>query len=208
MPFQPVTRLLGVARNLANGFPARLLGSGISKSAGIPTGWDITLDLITKLAAARVQEVNENPENWFAEEYGKAPDYSDLLDELSGTQTERQQLLRPYFEPNEEEREQGLKQPTAAHKAIASLVAKGFFKVIITTNFDRLMEKALEEAGVVPDVLSSVDQVHGAKPLIHMNCCVFKIHGDYMDTRIRNTPSELGKYPEEYETFLVLQPQL
>ena len=26
MPFQPVIRLLGVARNLANGFPARLLG--------------------------------------------------------------------------------------------------------------------------------------------------------------------------------------
>ena len=56
-----------------------------------------------------------------------------------------------------------------------------------------------------PDVLSSVDQVHGAKPLIHMNCCVFKIHGDYMDTRIRNTPSELGEYPEEYDNFLVLQ---
>ena len=179
-----------------------LLGSGISRSAGIPTGWDITLDLITKLAAARSQEVNDDPEKWFTEEYKKAPDYSDLLDELSGTQTERQQLLRPYFEPNEQEREQGFKQPTAAHKAIASLVAKGFFKVIITTNFDRLMEKALEEAGVVPDVLSSVDQVHGAKPLIHMNCCIFKIHGDYMDTRIRNTPSELDEYPEEYETFL------
>ena len=131
------------------GVYALLLGSRISRSAGIPTGWDITLDLITKLAAARAQEVNGTPEKWFVEEYGEAPDYSDLLDELSGTQTERQQSLRPYFEPNEEEREQGLKQPTAAHKAIASLVAKGFFKVIITTNFDRLMEKALEDIGVV-----------------------------------------------------------
>lgn len=35
--------------------------------------------------------------------------------------------------------------PTVAHKAIANLVKHGFIKVIVTTNFDRLLERALEE---------------------------------------------------------------
>lgn len=76
-------------------------------------------------------------------------------------------MLRAYLEPSEVERADGLKAPTAAHQAIASLAAKGYIRIIITTNFDRLMETALADVGVVPTVLSSSDQVHGAMPLIH-----------------------------------------
>ena len=104
--------------------------------------------------------------------------------------------------PNDREREEGEKQPTAAHRAIASLVARGFIKVILTTNFDRLVETALTDEGVVPTILSSPDQVQGALPLIHTQCCVFKVHGDYRDTRIRNTPAELDQYPPEFDQLL------
>jgi hypothetical protein len=62
-----------------------------------------------------------------------------LLDALAKTPAERQQLLRVYWEPSEQEREDGAKRPTAAHRAIAALVAQGFVRVILTTNFDRLM---------------------------------------------------------------------
>jgi hypothetical protein len=117
---------------------------------------------------------------------------------LAKTPAERQQLLRAYLEP----REEGAKRPTAAHRAIAALVAQGFVKVIITTNVDRLTESSLVEAGVVPTILSSPDQVHGALPLIHTQCCVFKVHGDYLDTRIRNTPTELASYPAEFDQLL------
>ncbi len=33
------------------GLYALLIGSGVSRSAGIPTGWEITLDLVKQLAA-------------------------------------------------------------------------------------------------------------------------------------------------------------
>ena len=72
----------------------------------------------------------------------------------------------------------------------------------MTTNFDRLMEKALEDVGVVPTVLSSVDQVQGALPLVHTRCCVVKLHGDYLDTRIRNSEDELSVYPQEFNDLL------
>lgn len=184
------------------GVYALLLGSGISRAAGIPTGWEITLDLVRKLAKLHGEECEPAPERWYLAKFGKAADYSDLLDALAKTPADRQQLLRAYWEPSEQEREEGAKRPTAAHRAIATLVARGFVRVIITTNFDRLMENALADEGVVPTLLSSPDQMHGALPLIHTQCCVFKVHGDYLDTRIRNTPTELDSYPAEFNQFL------
>ena len=184
------------------GVYALLLGSGASRSAGVPTGWEIVLDLIGKLAAARGQSAVPDLEQWYCEEYGEAADYSNLLSQLAISPSERQQLLRPYIEPTDQDREEGLKQPTATHRSIALLVAQGFIKVIVTTNFDRLLEKALEDVGVIPTVLSSSEQVEGALPLIHTKCCVFKVHGDYMDTRIRNSSEELDNYPNEFVQLL------
>lgn len=39
-------------------------------------------------------------------------------------------------------------------------------------------------------------------PLIHSRCYVVKIHGDYLDTRIRNTNAELGAYTPELNALL------
>lgn len=130
------------------GVYAVLLGSGVSRAARIPTGWEITLDLVRKLLALHGEVCELDPELWYAAKFGKGADYSDLLDALAKTPAERQQLLRAYWEPSEQEREEGAKRPTAAHRAIAALVAQGFVKVIITTNFDRLMESALVDEGL------------------------------------------------------------
>ena len=184
------------------GVYALLLGSGVSRAAGIPTGWEIVLDLIGKLAAATNVAPGPDLEQWYIEKYGEAPDYSILLDSLAKTPTERQQLLRPYFEPTDQEREDGVKLPTSAHRSIARLVRQGFVKVIVTTNFDRLIERALQEEGVPPEVLSSPDQVNGALPLTHVQCRVLKLNGDYLDSRIRNTPAELDDYPQEFNDLL------
>ena len=184
------------------GVYALLLGSGVSRAAKIPTGWEVTLDLIRKLAKLCGEVCEPDPELWYQEKFGRSANYSKLLDELAKMPAERQQLLRPYFEPNDQEREEGEKQPTVAHRAIAALAAKGFIRVILTTNFDRLMETALGDGGVVPTILSSPDQVRGALPLIHTQCCVIKLHGDYLDTRIRNTPAELDQYPPEFDRLL------
>ena len=135
-------------------------------------------------------------------EYGQAPDYSGILKDLAKTQSERQRLIRQYFEPTSAEREEGRKVPTPAHNALALLAKKQFVRVIITTNFDRLIEHALSEADVEHTVLSSTDQVKGAMPLNHTGCCVLKVHGDYQDTRIKNTEAELGEYSNEVNKLL------
>ena len=48
------------------GVYALLLGSGISRSAGIPTGWNIVTDLIHKLAVQYGTSNIDNPEKWFS----------------------------------------------------------------------------------------------------------------------------------------------
>jgi hypothetical protein len=181
---------------------ALLLGSGISRASGIPTGWEVVLDLIRKVAMIKGEDCEPDPEDWFRRTFSSEPDYSNILDEVAGTPAERQQLLRGYFEPTEVERCQGLKVPSAAHKSIANLVASGYLRVIVTTNFDRLMEKALEEVGVVPTVISTADQLSGAMPLVHSGATVIKLHGDYLDTRIKNTGPELAKYDPEMDEML------
>ena len=184
------------------GVYAVLLGSGVSSAAKIPTGWEITLDLIRKLANLQKESCDPDPARWYLDKYSKEANYSDLLNTLAKTSDERQQILRPYFESNEQEREDVGKQPTEAHRAIAALAARGFIRVILTTNFDRLVETALTDAGVVPQILSTSDQVKGALPLIHTKCCVFKVHGDYLDSRIRNTPAELDEYTPVFDKLL------
>lgn len=181
---------------------ALLLGSGVSRAAGIPTGWEIVLDLIRRLAAAASEDCEPNPETWYIKNYNEEPNYSKILEHLTKSPTTRSQILKNYFEPDDEEREQDLKMPTQAHKSIANLVKEGYIKVILTTNFDRLMEHALENVGVIPTVISTPDSVKGVLPLSHTDCLVIKVHGDYLDTRIKNSPEELANYGPQLKKLL------
>lgn len=181
---------------------ALLLGSGVSRAAEIPTGWEVVVDLIEQVAQLSGEDTGGDPAGWYRKRFERDADYSVLLEELAAEPAERQRLLRAYFEPNDDDREQGRKLPTAAHRAIAELVRDGAVKVIVTTNFDRLLERALEEVGVVPTVLASADAIEGAIPLAHTQCTILKVHGDYLDARIRNTPDELAAYDARIDGIL------
>jgi hypothetical protein len=193
--------LLGVALALHNtrGGYALLLGSGLSSAAGIPTGWGIVEDLIRRVAAAESEEARRaadaDPAAWYRARYREEPQYSDLIARLAPSRAERRQLLRAYFEPTDDEREEGRKLPTAAHRAVARLMRDGIVRVVLTTNFDRLLETALGELGVAPAIIATADQVRGMMPLHLEPATLIKLHGDYLDTRIRNTPEELASYP-------------
>ena len=181
---------------------ALLIGSGLSRAAEIPTGWEITIDLIRRVAVAQGEEEKPDWVAWYRDRTGKEPDYSELVGELGLSRDERRSILHSYIEPTDKDREEGRKLPTAAHYAIADLVQIGYVRVVITTNFDRLLESALREKGVEPTVVASSDMLKGAEPLIHSDCFLFKLHGDYKDARILNTNAELSKYPREYDLLL------
>jgi predicted ATPase len=181
---------------------ACLLGSGVSATSGIPTGWGIIVDLVTRVALSLDDDPADDPAGWYRARYGEDPDYSKLLDEVARTPTERALLLRSYFEPTEEERRRGVKAPTPAHRALASLAKQGFVRVFLTTNFDRLLEQALHDQNVVPTVITNTSDLEGAAPLSTADVTLIKLNGDYVDTRIKNTPQELAHYEPAIDALL------
>jgi hypothetical protein len=180
---------------------AFLLGSGVSRSAGVKTGWEIVLDLIAQVAAVKGEDAGSDPARWYRE-HGSEPDYATLLELLARTPAQRQAILRRYFEPTDDERSQGLKGPTPAHRALAALVAAGYVRVVVTTNFDRLLEDAMADAGVRPYVVRGGPDVEGMGPPAQHDAVIIKLHGDYLDARIRNTPEELASYEPELDRLL------
>ncbi|MEH0416059.1 SIR2 family protein [Streptomyces sp. B21-083] len=186
---------------------ALLLGAGVSMGAGIKTGWGVVTDLVRRAAAAddpnsetASEDAAQDPQAWW-EAKGAGPlGYSALLAALGPTPAARQTLLSGYFDADPDDADD--KRPGAAHHAIAELVRRGSIGVIITTNFDRLTERALEEAGITPEIIHRPDEYAGTAPLQHRRVAVIKVHGDYLDHESLNTDEELSTYPKEQAAFL------
>ncbi|MFJ9381616.1 SIR2 family protein [Streptomyces sp. NPDC101455] len=200
---------LATSMHASSGVYALLLGSGVSTGAGIKTGWGIVQDLVRRAAAAQdadnpsaSEEAARDPEAWWKEHCGGDLGYSDLLGMLAPAPSARQALLARYFEADDDDRQADLKLPGAAHKAIAQLVLRGSVRVILTTNFDKLTEHALQDVGISPQVIHQPAQFAAATPLVHSRVTVIKLHGDYLDLDSRNTVDELSVYPDEQQQFL------
>lgn len=114
---------IGLATSIhsAPGVYALLVGSGISRAAQVPTGWEVVKDLVVKAAAASGQNP-EDPFDWYVSNHGTDPDYSSLLEQLASTPAERRNLLFAYFEPPRDNDDPQRGAPTAAHRMIARLV--------------------------------------------------------------------------------------
>ena len=197
----PLTRLAFSVYG-SPGVYALLVGSGVSRGAGIPTGWEVTLDLVRRQALAQGESYQSDWAIWYRTKFAKEPSYSELVVKLGSSPLERRAILHGYIEPTKEDIEEGRKLPTRAHLAVADLVHDGYIRVLLTTNFDRLLENALRERGVEPTIIDSVDALKGAEPVVHTTCYLVKLHGDYKDARILNTDAELSQYPPEYDDLL------
>jgi hypothetical protein len=162
---------------------AVLAGAGVSQTAGVSTGQD----LLRQAAAARGQDSGADPVAWFVDTFGYFPNYFAIVQGGAGDQPT---LPRHVFE--------GM-APTAAHRALAEMAAHGLLGPFLTTNFDRLLEQALTESGLTPHVareLAEMAPAPAAGPL------VVKLHGDYLDLRIRDTPSRLHTYHPVVDALL------
>ena len=140
-----------------------------------------------------------DPEQWYRDKNGIPPTYQGFLAAMAQSQEERQRMLRPYFDPTERDL-----KPTAAHRAIAKLVKSGHVSVILTANFDKLMEDSLHEVGIHPTVIETPATLSkGLSPIHTLGCCVIHLHGDYLSpAAMLNTVDELEVYAPELESLI------
>lgn len=86
---------------------------------------------------------------------------------------------------------------TENHRILARLPIKEFW----TTNYDRLIEKSLEDAKKIPDVKYAVDQLTFTKR--KRDCIVYKMHGDVENpNNAIITKDDYEKYYKTHEPFI------
>ena len=186
MPLDPIVSL-SVALAEAPGTCAFFLGSGVSRDAGVPTGYEVMREGLRRLqqleTATAADATDEELDAWLAETGRTALTYSDLLELIAPDQAVRREYLAGFFEG---------KEPGPTHETLARLAQQGLVSVFVTTNFDRLLEHALQASGIEPVVVASDGDLAAGIPREHAHCLVLKPHGDYLRQTIRNTPEELA----------------
>jgi len=179
---------------------ALLLGSGISGSK-IRTGKEITRDLIRKIAAASKEQLDGDPLGWYRERYGKEPTFAGLFGRLKAHAGDKEAILREYFTIKDGEGEWVAPEPSPAHREIATMVREGLISLIITTNFDNLMEQALQNEGIQPAVITELSEPE-MMSVIPDRCRIIKVNGDYPSTDLKMTPEDLKDYSPELKDYL------
>lgn len=193
MPLDPIVSLT-VALAEAPGSGAMLLGSGVSVDAGVPTGWEVFRDLLRRLYRMENGTADspddQQLDDWLELEATDREDlgYSSLLDLIATSPATRRELLASYFENA---------KPGQAHERLAALAANGIVRVFVTTNFDRLLERALQALGIDPVVVADDATLAVAPRREHSKVFIVKAHGDYLQETMRNTPSELAALQPE-----------
>jgi hypothetical protein len=171
-----------------------LVGAGCSQSAGIDDGES----LLARLADGRPRDPKQSLVQWYVAQYGRWPSYEAILVQQAGHVVDASAppatALAPLFKPTPAERTAGVKVPRPAHHALAGLARAGCLRLILTTNFDRLIESALLTAGIPIRVLATPDEMALALPLAAHAVTVVKLHGDWMAIR----PKVLSREPRTY----------
>ncbi|MCL5037886.1 MAG: SIR2 family protein [Chloroflexi bacterium] len=172
-------------------------GAGVSKDAGIPTAWDLMMKTASLLYVADNDAVDPsiNLEDWFIKSDYSQMQYSELVEKIYPKYPDQQDFLKKYIDNYK------LGQ---AHKGIAELVRRGIIRSIITTNFDHYIEKALEEIGLEPQVISTDEDLKNSVPLIHCKSArIYKPHGNLGHGALRNTPKDLENLSPLMEEELI-----
>ncbi|WP_292521486.1 SIR2 family protein [Methanoculleus sp.] len=179
---------------------ALLLGSGIS-GGKLPTGREITRDLIRRTAALSMERIDGDPLDWYRERYGAEPTFPGLFKTLKARDGDEEAILDGYFTVEDEDGERVAPGPTPAHRTIAAMVKEGLIGLIVTTNFDDLMERALREEGVQPVVITELSDPE-MMSVFPDRCRIVKVNGDYPSTDLRMTPEDLKDYTPNIKDYL------
>jgi hypothetical protein len=207
MPLDPeaVERELVLARcaeqlRRTPGHYAFLLGAGVSASAGIPLGGAI-VSMLRERLIDELRRVSSDAGQSTFEELGwfRDPDteYSEALLRAFSSDHERQDFFRKLIAG---------KMPSLAHYYLASIIASGHCKLVLTTNFDDLLEKAL--SGLRFDGFNVITHASETEYVsTHPETVTLvKLHGHYTFPQLANLTQETKRLQgqlRDYFEFLM-----
>jgi len=163
------------------------LGAGVSKEANVPLAGEICDEIRNKLLTGRNVE---NADAW-AKEHLNWDDprrrYTACLDAY-GSAEQRVAYFRRLLRDA---------RPAFAHHGTALLMSRGIlFETALTTNFDKLLERAFIEQGSMECQAIRTPEEGEFWGEEDDKCYVFKLHGDYDTLNILNTRPETRSIPD------------
>lgn len=199
---------------MADGEVDFFLGAGASIASGIPTGGDLIWefkralycsecgistekykDLALPSTRKMLQEYFDRKEG-YPEQY--APEeYSFYFEQCYSDPLARKRFI---------ERIVSDRKPSIGYLCLAEAVAQGKVKNVWTTNFDSLLENALNQLYPINNVLvcseAKRDSIHSLNP---QYAVIGKLHGDYRYDWLRNTESELQQLEGKLKEYAASQ---
>jgi hypothetical protein len=156
-------------RELHNNNAAVFAGAGLSMASGY-VDWPGLLEEL-------IQDLGLDP----AKEHDLVTVTQYHCNKAGGSKTRLTQAIFNHFAPT--------KTPTPNHQILARLPIYTYW----TTNYDKLIEKALEEAKKVPDVKYALKQLSVTRP--DRDVVVYKMHGDI------DNPADAVISKDDYEAY-------
>jgi hypothetical protein len=130
---------------------------------------------------------------------GAPNEYTAYFEKIFGTDKERQRRFLSAF------LSEGKVTLSVGSRVLAALMALGLCRVVFTTNFDTVLEKALAEVSGRSIAAFHLEGARSAKQALNneefpLYC---KIHGDFRHDSIKNLPQDLAAQNAELSECLI-----
>lgn len=157
-----------------------LLGAGCSRSSGVEDTEKMKQEIVQMVTGGNDFDLDEFDEKW-----------------RSLSSREQEAAISAYFRG---------KKPSVGYYALAELATAGYFDLILTTNFDDLLERVLEEKGMEFSVFAvGVDEEKHLQQFLDdktVSIHLLKLHGCYRKSHYRYSIDQLLEFhPDVKEIF-------
>lgn len=191
-----------------------LFGAGMSQSASLPTAVDVMWDLKRRFYATEenqrvISNEVQNPAvrekiSAYMQSRGFPPpgdpkEYSACFELIFKNDYERQ---RNYLQAMLDEKRISL---TIGHRILAAMMASGLTKIIFSTNFDTVVEKAFAEVASKPIAAFHIEGSYAANAALNNDQfpAYVKLHGDFRYKSLKNLEGDLQTQDAELAKCLV-----
>jgi NAD-dependent SIR2 family protein deacetylase len=173
------------------------ISAGVSSASGLPLGNALRDVVLRNLYQEypSFDHVNKFRASFY-------PDQKNILLEMVLQQVGQRlghdginDFLKPFFNK--------VKEPSLSHELLASLVEKRFISLILTTNFDNLIEEALKREKVDFRVLSERAECVSIDKELNKDVIIWKLHGTIEDPRsLAATEQDVLHFPQKTQDAL------
>jgi hypothetical protein len=184
-----------------------LLGAGASVTSGVPTASDLVLELLRSEYSANKhlppRDAHIQPESkirawatralpWFNPNDHKRSEYEQVMENVLRLPDARNAFLR---------RKLARAKPGKGYLRLGSLISRGWFNTIWTTNFDHMVRACTHHLPEPLEEVNALDQFTTLDVSLTRRRLI-RLHGDFWHGDLINTPEEFRSMPQvRYEAL-------